>query len=194
MVTVSGDTASVQEYTENIPSPLLSLPPELRSIIWEYALYEHGVINITPSLKPPPLLQVSGQIREEAADLWLRANTFQIDIDDCDMTLFNKFSSLVREVTRTGSGVWRFDRMDAEWRFHLHTANWPNLMDICLLVWKGASEIITSTPDDELTVVHAATEIAASAREARTSWETCRAQLGSLRRVAGRLNPKWLDD
>lgn len=63
--------AAAQEAQDQ-PSRLLSLLPELRNTIYQFALIEpKGTwIDITPSLKPPALLSTCRQIREECRKIW----------------------------------------------------------------------------------------------------------------------------
>jgi hypothetical protein len=65
------------------PSPLLTLAPELRARIWQYALIEDEPILINEwkhgsfvRVKQPPLLRTSRQIRNEAIGIWFTDNTF----------------------------------------------------------------------------------------------------------------------
>ncbi|KAK9777675.1 putative F-box domain-containing protein [Seiridium cardinale] len=61
-------------------SRLLSVPPEIRNKTYEEALLncaEWGLVSMT-SLAPPALLQVSGQIRKEAAPIFYGQNVFDL--------------------------------------------------------------------------------------------------------------------
>jgi hypothetical protein len=67
----------------------LDLPPELRNMMYKFALVEGkgNVIDITPQLKPPGLLAACRQIRQECLQIWYHQNTFSIKIYDCDASL-----------------------------------------------------------------------------------------------------------
>ncbi|KAK5121087.1 hypothetical protein LTR85_005571 [Meristemomyces frigidus] len=56
-----------------VKSKLLSLPPELRTAIYEYALVE-GEIDVTLDWRPPALLQACRQIRKEASGMYYDKN------------------------------------------------------------------------------------------------------------------------
>lgn len=67
----------------NAKSPLLKLPPELRTAIFEFALPRGSQYNVSFSATgsgKPALLQVSRQIREETTPLFYRSNGFHVII------------------------------------------------------------------------------------------------------------------
>ena len=105
-------------------SPLLSLAPELRIIIYRLVLVEQCRIKISDQHKPqePGILQVNQQIRREATDIYYFENTFKLVIEDYDTTTMQKWfqSSDKRKHCRQVYGV------------HQST-NWKNL-----LVWLKA--------------------------------------------------------
>ncbi len=66
---------------------LFSLPAELRTILFEYALCEAENTIVTVELVEPPLLRVGKQVREEARMMWHSINRFESIITDCDAIL-----------------------------------------------------------------------------------------------------------
>lgn len=53
---------------------IANLPPELRNMLYEYIVVDHGHAIMLPSI--PTLLQVNHQLREEAGAIFFRMNTF----------------------------------------------------------------------------------------------------------------------
>ncbi|KAK4542837.1 hypothetical protein LTR36_006213 [Oleoguttula mirabilis] len=82
------------------PPPLLALPPELRTRIWEYVFSsvadEHGSVCLTRTIQPQDedededapwpsvlvLLETCRQIRDEAEGLFYHLNRLQLDFED----------------------------------------------------------------------------------------------------------------
>lgn len=62
---------------ETNDSKLLSLPPEIRNIIYRYALVE-GLIRVIQDPPPQPaLLQLNRQVRDEAIQIYYQENCFR---------------------------------------------------------------------------------------------------------------------
>lgn len=182
--------------TSSSSSRLLSLPPELRVMIFEFVLIS-GRITISPSAVPawPALLSTNRQVREEALKIWYGKNLFSFTVVDCDGSLANKF------------------RRNTQWKiYHPQKDNalvnfqgrpdWRNLMDWCRDVHCGSATAIFSIPKEHredvskyplLAVLAAAQEISAASRARRERWSTCKATLKSLRMVAGVADRRWLD-
>lgn len=55
--------------------PFLSLPPEMRNMIYRYALVE-GDIFMDPTMTQPAVLQLNRQIRSEAKQIYYQENNF----------------------------------------------------------------------------------------------------------------------
>lgn len=73
-------------------------------------------------------------------------------------------------------------------------ANWQNLSRWCEDIWEdeGAIRIFGDTQTNNYgTVVAAAHEIADL--HCKDTWDKCELALETLRTVAGKLNPEWLD-
>ncbi|KAK5710032.1 hypothetical protein LTR17_019253 [Elasticomyces elasticus] len=67
------------------PSLLLTLPPEFRNRIWEYALVSPQKIVINKDTwKQPPLLRTCKQIRQETAPMYYGLNKFSMVQTDLD--------------------------------------------------------------------------------------------------------------
>jgi len=65
-------------------SPLLSLPPELRTMIYELVLIEPSGVSVSPKVNPaqPALLAVCNSIRNEAVGIYFSLNNFEIDVTE----------------------------------------------------------------------------------------------------------------
>lgn len=66
----------VMQSSGTSESPLLSLPPEIRNIIYREVL-AHGAIQMSAIVLEPPLLRVSRQIRDETMQIYYKENTFE---------------------------------------------------------------------------------------------------------------------
>ena len=99
----------------------LDLPPEMRNMIYKFALVEDkgSLIDITPDLKPPGLLSVCRQMREECLQIWYRQNTFIIQMYDCDASLKMAFEKHLARLGLNKLFLWQ----------SVSGINWMNLMD-----------------------------------------------------------------
>jgi hypothetical protein len=73
---------------------LLSLPGEIRNMIWRYTVVEDStpnrVLTITSNIFPP-IICTCRQTRSEVIGIYLGENSFHFDINDFDTTLFTRF-------------------------------------------------------------------------------------------------------
>ena len=81
--------------------PPLSLPAEIREIIWEYTLIEPEAIRVTRTLQEPGLLSACLRTRHEAQGLWYSGNRWSINVHDCDATLLVKWMRQCRRFAST---------------------------------------------------------------------------------------------
>lgn len=112
-------------------STLLSLPPELRLIIYEFALITRRV-EMDSTTKPPSLLSTSRQVRSETIPVWYGKNKFRFSVINCDGILVHKFINSVSPLARgllIGKLVFRF-RGDP---------SWTNLKEWCRLAHRNAA-------------------------------------------------------
>lgn len=74
-------------------SALLRLPPEIRNMIWRFAVVG-GTIKFDPANgeapNPPALLEVNRQIRAEAIDIYYRENELERWIEDLDAAAYTR--------------------------------------------------------------------------------------------------------
>ncbi|KAK3710463.1 hypothetical protein LTR37_010306 [Vermiconidia calcicola] len=170
-------------------SRLLTLPPEIRNSIYEYALHEAGKLVVTIGLQQPPLLTACRQTRQETLTLWYTRTTFEVVVVDCNNSLLKTFGYHL-------GYIWNryFGPRDP---FHLVVAcigskNWGNLIDWCYDVFDRccASFVVFSVWDQMLVIVSAAHSIVRNAR-GYSSWEDVKAQLEVVRVLAGKLDEEW---
>lgn len=175
---------------------LLSLPRELRTMIFESAITAPGVIEINKDLKPPALVQVNRQIRAEAYKLWYLSNQFRFAIRACDTRLYCKFRHWHRRIspaTTAGPSFQRANLVLADHVFH-----WANLVewrrsdydDRVLTRSTVAYHISDSTVWKFAKVLSAAMLLVAKAK----SWNEVERGLKALRLVAGALDAQRLED
>ncbi|KAK5111965.1 hypothetical protein LTR85_011712 [Meristemomyces frigidus] len=106
----------------------LSLPPELRNAIYEYALLGPSSIEVNPDFKIPGPLVACQQVRNEALGIYYKLNTFSIVVEDCDATLLNLWTQHCCKI-----GQLEYDLailVDGD-------ANWDNLVKWVKAIWAG---------------------------------------------------------
>lgn len=165
---------------------ILALPAELRIAIFEHALIEHPYIRVTAQLRPPALLSVCKQVREEGLSIWYGENLFAMPIVDCDARLAIAFQvhhqSLALGEIRGAFEIYG-------------EPNWQNLFRWCTAIYSGASAGLEKGarlgPLGK--VIAAANEIAARFTENAASWDACEEVLENLRFAVGGLEPMWLE-
>lgn len=171
---------------------LLSLPPELRLLIFEAALVE-GEIKVKAHTTPPALLATNRQIRDEASGIWYTQNSFHFRIDDCDASIAYKF------FRRTA-----YERLcpsQTNFTFVIKgKPTWDNLLDWCRDAFDKHTMRIDDLPLDQVSIYGALTtttatalEISRASREKGESWEECKRTLESLRKVAVITDYRWLE-
>ena len=176
-------------------SRLLDLPPEIRTMIWEFALISPTHVKVTDQLKQPALIQLNRQIRSETRKLAFLNNNYRIDIVACDARLFAKFFQLWQHVVNSNSN----NKTSLTKKFVLPIriklvgdCHWLNLVRWCRLVAKGKCGALTIGPAARgmSKIVEAATGLAAST----DSWEELERGLKFWRPVAALDDPQWLLD
>jgi hypothetical protein len=168
------------------------LPPEIRTMIWDFTLTSPTPILVTDQLKQPALVQVNRQIRSETRKLALLNNNYRIDVVACDARLFAKFFQLwqyiVNSDVKQGKKMFQLPiRIKL-----LGDCHWLNLANWCRLVSRGKCGALTIGPAARgmSKIVEAATGLAASAE----SWEELDRGLKIWRPVAALDDPQWLLD
>jgi hypothetical protein len=162
----------------------MALPPELRTLIYEFALCEATRILVLSHVRQPAPLSTYRQIRTEALKIWYTQNHFKSHVVDCDAALLIAFHRHYRAVgvnvhgeTAVGGG-----------------ANWPNLMQWCQAVHedKAPCPHFAAGSAPKCTVIGAALSVARQIRKDGRSWEECENVLAELRRVVGLSDSRWL--
>jgi len=183
------DMSHMKDDSDEPFSRLLDLPPELRTMMWDYTLTSTAV-KVTDQFKMPPLVQVNRQIRSETRKLVFINNGFQIEIDACGARLFAKFFQLWHRVVNTDKSA---KKVSLQIRIGLvGDCHWLNLVRWCRLVSRGkcGSLRVGAAGRGRSMIVEAATGLAANA----DSWEDIQRGLEVWRSVAGLNDPQWLVD
>lgn len=105
------------DHSDTSPSALLGLPPEMRNMIWRFAVIE-GTITLDPvngeAPSPPTLLEVSRQIRAEAIEIYYHENRTVWLIRDLDAAAYTRWQRATAarlnetiEIIMHGKAVWK---------------------------------------------------------------------------------------
>ena len=102
----SEPASRMERAADSGTSPLLLLPPEIRTMIWRHATVEAETITIPPGTHPPHmpgLLQACRQTKQEGTQIYFKENRFLWIIKDMDASLYLKWcrSSLDRRQSNT---------------------------------------------------------------------------------------------
>ncbi|KAK5127466.1 hypothetical protein LTR85_006805 [Meristemomyces frigidus] len=109
-----------QREEPNTPSGLLSLPPELRNIIYRHVLVEPSNIVVPHGTLPPPqpgLLRSGKQVRREAIKIYYTENVFTFRLRNYDASTYHKWA---------GKSILH-QKAPVKWKFH-GSPNWANLL------------------------------------------------------------------
>jgi hypothetical protein len=154
-------------------SKFFSIPAELRTEIYEFCLIEEDSIAIIHSLKVPPLLQVSQQIRSEASRIWYQEDQFQAKVHGCKYLRLSRWATHCTQVNQR------------EYRLKITTfgrLDWNRLMHWCKAIWKsgGDARMLTDTEGDRLgdRVIRKALAIGLEFQD--RDWSQCRQVLKKL--------------
>jgi len=182
------------------PSPttsaLLNLPPELRIIIFEFALIVDGNIAVTTDTKTPALFATNRQVRSETIPIWYGKNEFRFVVNQCDASLVQKFDQqAVPPEQRDSFGTKVVFTLENE-------PNWSNLREWCRAVYRGSTvnvmalELSEEIEEDQswVSIVAAAHLVCRDASEKKESWTQCEKTLDRLRRVAVFADRRWLEE
>lgn len=121
MATQATTTTSVSKGSE---SPLLALPPELRTRIYEYAVVEETPVSVgeqspvtfawQPRIREPALLHTNRQLRAETSLIYYSMNVFQMKtstlVEPWFETLGEQCVSLLKEMRAFGPSAGRVER------------------------------------------------------------------------------------
>ncbi|KAK5111964.1 hypothetical protein LTR85_011711 [Meristemomyces frigidus] len=188
-----------QDDTESCPpaksarvnSPLLALPAELRSRIWEYAVVAPYVIDIVVGeTRPPPLVALCRQVRKETASMWYDSNIFACEVHDCDGTVAIAWARHMK----------KYDKGDEErpfYHWYSGQANWPNMM-----VWakelydndayfEDIAEFAARPPADHWDVITSVHAIIGLAKKGKAPWEQAERTLQLLHFAVTATDREW---
>ncbi len=184
----------------------MNLPAELRLKIYEYTLSTSTTIEITQDIRKPALLHTCRLIRHEALEIWYAHNTFQLTVTDCDGSLFRAFFEMmkrdhinIQDPTSRKAAAASATRPASKPFLGIPTKftgkSWPNLLAWCEIAWKENCCYVLEydgRASSTFTVVHSALDLAQRC-SGTMRWEQCLGLLDALRRVAGKVDRKWLE-
>ncbi|CAK1357458.1 hypothetical protein CB0940_07807 [Cercospora beticola] len=178
-----------QDATGNEPQQptLLTIAPELRNMIYEYALVESRTVQIRAGAREPGLLAVCRQIRAEARGIWLSMNTFRFTIRDCDgrqISSFHQHASKLKKISLNLRG----------------NRKWDNIITWAHLVYQHRGYRLkiphpglrTKVPRSEMwDIVHTATSMAHDL--SHLPWPRVQKNLELIRIMAAYRDKSWLN-
>lgn len=182
----------------NDSSPLLKLPPELRSHVYRFALLSVRPIEVEYNIDsnvalptPPALLQMCRQVRAEAYGIYYRKNTFYFCIEDFDATALIQWcrhfpwESTSKEVENT---VFTF--------YIAPSSDWSDLLQWLEAVFHGQATAIKAIPGfaggNSTDAACALLKMASvMGREGRLSWRQARRILGIAREGYAAFDAAW---
>ena len=174
----------------------MQLPPKLRSVIYDFALVSTDAVDVAPLLVVPPLLLTCRQIRREAMPTYTEKNYFRTHIRSCDVQITNNFFKHWRSLGgKNGLAI----------RIQLHgQLHWANLVAWGKTIWAEGDftrlnqslihDAESRARADFLTVVGTVCELAGKTREDGKGWEEVTKALVMNRKLAGRIDARWLED
>ncbi|KAK3653368.1 hypothetical protein LTR56_004572 [Elasticomyces elasticus] len=172
-------------------SPLLSLAPEIRNLIYEYTLLEPTKIDITPSYRTPGFLSTCRLVRQEATAMYWNRNHWTVYAPGCDVSLAIAF------VTHFGPALMPKPKKQVRLQIGIgganQGANWVNLMSWCRHVWGGGVLHFNKENVCKMhgTCVVVGAALAVALRHRGRKWEECEEALEGLRWVAALSNKAW---
>ena len=166
---------------------LLGLPPEIRDLIYGYALHECECIALQDEPLPPAWLQACQQIRDNVLEMYYNLNRFDIVVRNLDTRLLIDWTRWL-----TSMGV--------EPKIYIVIAishNWENLLAWCKAVWEDQAycsliHLHHEHARQTHVVVVTAHRIAVEYRG--LPWERCVQALENHRRVVVAYCPLWETD
>ena len=180
---------------DNIGPSLLSIPAELRNVIYTCAIVDAEPTEITDALRFPPLLQTCRQLRKEAFGIYLTKNNFFFEVRDCDGSILIAFNKHIRASTDIGSDL------NMGFRTTDSGANWTNVMSWCKANFVGDchyysikedGDRFVRNPSSVHTVVGGAFELVQAQKDQEATWEQCTRILKIHRHVAAKMDDRWL--
>ena len=118
--------------------------------------------------------------------LWYLRNNFSIRVHDCDTTLRLAFEKHLKRLDLDGKG-----RVSVS--THVTRPNWDNMLHWCYLIWNNElPDLSLEDSYKKWTVVLEAAHGIVTAGGHQLPWDVCKAQLLHLRRMAGRMDSRWL--
>ncbi|KAK5747507.1 hypothetical protein LTR17_000148 [Elasticomyces elasticus] len=175
-----------------MPKGLLSLPPELRNLIYEYVLPKGERITFSKDkpLRAPALLQVSSQIRKETRDMFYVGNTLLVKTVDCHPGLCVTWK---RHCEALGL-QYKNCRVSVQGQ-----PDWDDLMIWCKAIVEedavnaGPSRRKTQPLDERQRdmAMMTAFDIARLSRDKGEAWDECKRTLKALRKLALVYDRRW---
>ena len=179
---------------------LLRLPAEIRDIIWELVVVEPSPIDVDPAMKPPGLLAVNRQIRNEAIDAYYSSNRFMLTVVDLDAEPIIPFLEVFKRYDRRSTfSREKLERKNVTIVFDIVRGyNWANFKAWIKAVFMGRmsgfSEVVEDDDDPDFRAIRGVFGVVWGMIDAGVTWEQAEQTLPGLRTMLGAKNKQWLKD
>ena len=186
-----GSRLATESIVVDSTCTLLELPPELRTIIYEYALLEPDLIRVSRSnlVVPPSLLATCRQVRSEAIKIYHSENKFSINAPDCDVDLYikwhNHFSQYWAKQASWALGINLSGR--ASWTGLMKWLEWAFKRNSCAQFTPASLQ----KSDGVRRVTISAHRICARAKQAGRLWEDVKEDLDDFHAALAAANADW---
>jgi len=166
----------------------LRLPPEIRNVIYEMVLISPSLIDLTRRFQQPALLRTSRLLRSETYQMWHKRNEFSVVVNDCDARLLSSFCRHYGQYLPPSTCPVQI----------CGRPHWANLVAWCMMVLSEKTMLglssSASCSNKYGIVIEGAVNLAISTRRSQGTRQLLENLLGSYRRIAGLVDPRWLDD
>ena len=179
---------------------LLRLPAEIRIVIWELVVVKQAPIDVDPAMKPPGLLAVNRQIRNETIHAYYSLNRFMLTVVDLDAEPIIPFLEVFKRYDRRSTfSREKVERKNVTIVFDIVRGyNWANFKAWVKAVFMGRmsgfSEVVEVGDDRDFRAIRGVFGVVWGMIDAGVTWEQAEQTLPGLRTMLGARNKQWLKD
>jgi hypothetical protein len=178
-------SALTEQQSDSLQQEFLTLPAEIRNIIYRYVLHEDYIYAFDGTLPPsqPGLLQVNRQLRKEASEIYYKENIFRFEIRGFNIDTLLEWSRSSPHRQHATLGL-RFDR----------TILWKNLLKWLKAYYDIELRDMGHFTDYLHNSIRAAArmfEVVQKSGDKGLSWEEVEVNLEMWHKVLAAENPKW---
>ena len=166
----------------------LSLPPEVRNIIYRFAVVEDEPIVLhqqSPPPQQPGLLQISRHIRQETIEIYYQENLFQWRLHNYNADRYIRWCESSRE---------RCLANDEMYLTTVEGSKWENVLQWLEADYFDKAPSITIDEDEPYghsTAVSRLFEMVHNLQALDLSWEQVKQQLETVRLALAAVDPLW---